>query len=78
MCVDSVYTQPPYDKNPPTRMTLKRLRCFVVGCNNEHSSRHLFPSSEPVKRIMFGSEGNTPSIYLNASMLARIIRDPAW
>ncbi len=27
---------------------------------------------------MFCSEGNTPSIYLNESMLARIIRDPAW
>ncbi len=62
------------DKN---EMTPKRLRCFVVGCNNEHSSRHLLPSSEPLKRIMFGFEGKAPSIYLNASMFARIIRDPA-
>ncbi len=58
-------------------MTPKRLRCFVVGCNNEHSSRHLLPSSEQLKRIMFCSEGNAPSIYLNASMFSRIIRDPA-
>ncbi len=28
-----------------TRMNPKRLRCFVVGCNNEHSSLHLLPSS---------------------------------
>ncbi len=58
------------------RMTPKRLRCFVVGYNNEHSSRHLLPSSEPLKRITFGFEGNAPSIYLNVSMFARIIRDP--
>ncbi len=60
-----------------TRMSPKRLRCFVVGCNNEHISRHLLPSSEQLKRIMFVFEGNVPSIYLNASMFARIIRDPA-
>ncbi len=60
-----------------TRMTPKRLRCFVVGCNNEHSSRHLLPSSEQLKRITFVSEGNSPSNYLNASMFARIICDPA-
>ncbi len=58
-------------------MTPKRLRCFVVGCNNEHSSSHLLPSSEPLKRIMFGFVGKVPSIYLNASMFAQIICDPA-
>ncbi len=28
---------------------IKRLKCFVVGCNNEYSSRHLLPTSEPLK-----------------------------
>ncbi len=28
---------------------IKRLRCFVVGCNNEYSSRQLLPASEPLK-----------------------------
>ncbi len=32
-----------------TRMTSKRLRCFVVRCNNEHSSRHLLLTSDPLK-----------------------------
>ncbi len=58
-------------------MTPKRLRCFVVGCYNEHSSSHLLPTSEPLKRIMFVSERNVPSIYLNASMFTQIIHDPA-
>ncbi len=58
-------------------MAPKRLRCFVVGCNNEHSSSHLLPSFERLKRITFGSEGNSPSICLNASVFAQIIRDPA-
>ncbi len=44
----------------------KAIEVFVVGCNNEHSSRHLLPTSEPLKRITFGSEGNAPSICLNA------------
>ncbi len=58
---------------------LLRLMCFVVGCNNEHRSSHLLPSSERLKRInvTFGFEGNAPLIYLNVSMFARIIRDPA-
>ncbi len=49
-------------------MAPKRLRCFVVGCNNEHSSRHLLP--------LF-VKGTHPPIYLHASIFARIIRDPA-
>ncbi len=33
-----------------TRMSqIKQLRCFVVGCDNEHSSRHLLLTSEPLK-----------------------------
>ncbi len=58
-------------------MTPKRLRCFVVGCNNEHSSSPLLPSFEQLKRIQFGFEGKAPSVYLNASMFARINRNPA-
>ncbi len=56
-------------------MTPKQLRYFVVGCNNEHSNRHLLPTSEPLKtqRITFVA----PPIYLNVSMFARIIHDPA-
>ncbi len=39
---------------------IKRLRFFVVGCNNEHSCRHLLPTSEPLKmqRITFVFEVN--------------------
>ncbi len=33
-----------------TRMSqIKRLKCFVVGCSNKHSSYHLLPTSEPLK-----------------------------
>ncbi len=60
---------------------IKRLRCFVVGCNNEHSSRHLLPTSEPLKtkriNVTLVFEGNAPiPICLNVSMFVRIIRDP--
>ncbi len=63
-----------------TRISPKRLRCFVVGCSNEYSSRHLLPTSEPLKtqRINVTFVLNAPiPICLNASMFARIIRDPA-
>ncbi len=61
---------------------IKWLRCFVVGCNNEYSSRHLLPTSEPLKmqriNVTFVFEGNVPiPICLNASIFAQIIRDPA-
>ncbi len=33
-----------------TRMSpIKRLRCFVVWCNNEYSCHHLLLTSEPLK-----------------------------
>ncbi len=61
---------------------IKRLRRFVVGCNNEYSSRHLLPTSEPLKtqriNITFVLKGMRRSpIYINASMFVQIIRDPA-
>ncbi len=61
---------------------IKRLRGFVVGCNNEHSSYHLHLTSELLKtqwiNITFVFEGKSPiPICLNASMFVRIIRDPA-
>ncbi len=60
-------------------MSPKRLRCSVGGCNNEHSSRHFLPTSEPLKMqwITFVFEVNVPPIYLNVNMFVRIIRDPA-
>ncbi len=66
-----------------TRMYLiKRLRCSVVGCNNEYYSRHLLRTSEPLKtqriNVTFILKGMRCSpICLNASIFAQIIRDPA-
>ncbi len=61
-----------------TRISPKRLRCFVAGCNNEHSSRHLLPTSEPLKtQWLHLFLKRIYPIYLNALMFARIIRDPA-
>ncbi len=39
----------------PIKPQIKRLSCFVVGCNNEYSSLHLLLTSEPLKmqRINF-------------------------
>ncbi len=61
---------------------IKRLRCFVVGCNNEYSSRHLLLTSEPLKmqriNVTFILKGMRRSpIYINASMFTQIINDPA-
>ncbi len=63
------------DKN----CSYKRLMCYIVGCYNEYSSRHLPLTSEPLKTqwIRFIWEGNAPLIYLNASTFVQIIRDPA-
>ncbi len=49
---------------------------------NRKYSRHLLPTSEPLKtqriNITFVFEGNAPiPICLNVSMFAQIIRDPA-
>ncbi len=40
----------------------KRLRCSVIGCNHEHSCRHLLPTSEPLRTewSMFVFEENAP------------------
>ncbi len=58
-----------------------RLRCFVIGCNNEHSSRHLLLTSEPLKtqkiNVTFVLKGTFLPICLNASMFVRIICDRA-
>ncbi|XP_058628472.1 uncharacterized protein LOC131538581 isoform X2 [Onychostoma macrolepis] len=43
-------------------MASKRLWCSVLGCNNEHSSHHDVPKSEPLKTqwLDFVFEGNMP------------------
>ncbi len=61
---------------------IKRLKCLVVGCNNEYSSHHLLLTSEPLKtqriNVTFILKGMCRSpIYINASMFTRIIHDPA-
>ncbi len=60
---------------------IKRLRCFFVGCNNEYSSHHLLPTSEPLKtqriNVTFALKWIRILIYINASVFVRIIRDPA-
>ncbi len=62
---------------------IKRLRGFVVGCNNEYNNRHLLPTSELLKtqkiNLTFIFERNEiiPDLNLNASMFDRIIRDLA-
>ncbi len=45
------------------------LRCFIVGCNNEHSSRRLL--------LSFLEGMHQSPICLNVFMFAQIIRDPA-
>ncbi len=60
---------------------IKRLKCLVVGCNNEYSSRHLLLTSELLKtqriNVTFTLKGMRRSRSTYASMFARIIRDPA-
>ncbi len=52
-----IYSSVGGDKMSP----IKRLRCFVVDCNNEYSSRHLLPTSEPLKaQHYFRFEVNAP------------------
>ncbi len=60
ICHQSAIVSTP--KQMLTRMSPKRLRCSVVGCNNEHSSRHLLPTSESLKTqwITFAFKGNVP------------------
>lgn len=43
-------------------MSPKKHKCSVVGCNNEHSSFHLLPTSEPLKTqwMDFIYEGKAP------------------
>ncbi len=61
---------------------IKRLKCLFVGCNNEYSSRQLLPISEPLKtqkiNVTFVLKRlRRFPIYINASIFARIICDPA-
>ncbi len=52
---------------------IKPSRCLVIGCNHEYSSRHLLQTSELLKTQRINVSA---LIYINASMFARIIRDP--
>ncbi len=60
----------------------KRLGYFIVECNNEYSSHHLLPTSEPLKiqriNVTFAIKWIRRSpICLNAPISMWIIRDPA-
>ncbi len=56
---------------------IKRLRCVVVGCNNEYSSRNLLPTSELLKTQRINVTFILKGMHLNVSMFTRIIRDSA-
>ncbi len=60
ICMLEVCTLPSYNEMSP----IERLRCSDVGCNNEYSSRHLLPTSEPLKtqriNVTLVFEGNAP------------------
>ncbi len=65
--------------DPMTRHN--RLKCLVVACNNEYSSRNLLLKSEPLKTQMINVSFvlkwmRRSPIYINASMFAQIIRGP--
>ncbi len=49
---------------------IKRLKCLVVGCNNEYSSRHLLPTSEPQRiNVTFALKWMRRSpIYINVNV----------
>ncbi len=60
------------------RIAPKRLRCSVVGCNNEQSSRHLLLTSEPLQmqriNVTIVFEGNAQGdlhkcVYVRANHL---------
>ncbi len=55
-------------------MAPKRFRCFVIGCKNEHSSRHLLPTSERLKAqwITFAFKGNARIIFYTAVYIEQI------
>ncbi len=63
-------------------MASKLLRCSVVGSNNEHSSRHLLQTSEPLKTqwVSFVFEGNASSDLPKCIIrdLKRLAENRAW
>ncbi len=55
-----------------------RLRCSVVGCNNEYSIRHLLPTPEPQRiNVNFGLKGMRLSRSTYMSLFAQIIHETA-
>ncbi len=60
---------------------IKRLRRFVVGCNNEYSSRQLLLTSEPLKtqriNVTFVLKGMRRSRSAKCVYVRANHRDPA-